>query len=292
MASVTAPTAAPELPADQPTRRRWVRPDWTAIRAVVAKDLTAVSRSKAVVIPMLAVPVLLLIVLPLGIGLAAQGKGVVEGTGLLDQVPGGLADEIGSLPPNEQLVVLVNGYLLAPLFLIVPLMVSAVLAADAFAGEKERKTLEGLLHHPLSDRDLFLAKLATAYVPAVLVSWIGFVLFAIVANSVSWNQVGRVFVPTRLWLVVILWIAPAVAATGLGIMVRVSARVRTSQEANQLGGAVILPLIFLAVGQSTGLLLVTVPVALGVGVLLWAVALLLIRGGARRFTRDALAARL
>ena len=53
---------------------------------------------------------------------------------------------------------LVNGYLLAPLFLIVPLMVSAVLAADAFAGEKERKTLETLLHLPISDRDLFFAK--------------------------------------------------------------------------------------------------------------------------------------
>jgi ABC-type Na+ efflux pump permease subunit len=241
---------------------------------------------------MLAVPVLLLIILPFGIALAAAGKSGEEGTGILDQVPGGLADEIRSLPENEQLVVLVNGYLLAPLFLIVPLMVSAVLAADAFAGEKERKTLEGLLHHPVSDRDLFLAKLATAYVPAVLVSWIGFICFAIVSNGVAWPQVGRVFVPTKLWLVVILWIAPAVAATGLGIMVRVSARVRTSQEANQLGGAVILPLIFIAVGQSTGLLLVTPPVALGVGVLLWAIALLLIRGGARKFTRDALSARL
>jgi len=270
----------------------FVAPAWGPMRAVVAKDLTAVSRSKAVIIPMLAVPVLLLIVLPFVIGLAASGKGAVEGTGILDQVPGGLADEISSLPDNEQLVVLVNGYLLAPLFLIVPLMVSAVLAADAFAGEKERKTLEGLLHHPLSDRDLFLAKLATAYLPAVLVSWIGFVCFAIVSNGVAWPQVGRVFVPTKLWLVVILWIAPAVAATGLGIMVRVSARVRTSQEANQLGGAVILPLIFLAVGQSTGLLLVTPQIAIGVGVLLWAVALLLIRGGARKFTRNALATRL
>ena len=60
----------------------------------------------------------------------------------------------------------------------------------------------------------------------------------------------------------ILWVAPAVAALGLGVMVRVSARARTSQEANQLGGAVILPLIFLAVGQATGLLLVALPVAL------------------------------
>ena len=42
------------------------------------------------------------------------------------------------------------------------------------------------------------------------------------------------------------------------IMVRVSARTHTAQEANQLGGAVILPLIFLAVGQSTGLLLLLI----------------------------------
>ena len=75
-------------------------------------------------------------------------------------------------------------------------------------------------------------------------------------------------------------------------MVRVSARARTSQEANQLGGAVILPLIFLAVGQATGLLLVDLPVALGIGALVWLVALALVRGGARRFTREQLASRV
>ena len=81
--------------------------------------------------------------------------------------------------PAEQLILLVNGYLLAPLFLIVPLMVSAVLAADAFAGEKERRTLESLLHLPVSDRDLFVAKLMVSFLPALAVSWLGFVAFAV-----------------------------------------------------------------------------------------------------------------
>ena len=173
---------------------------------------------------------------------------------------------------------LVNGYLLAPLFLIVPLMVSAVLAADAFAGEKERKTLETLLHLPLADRDLFLAKLLSAFVPAWL-SWIGFVCFAIVANAVAWPVMHRIFVPTRLWIVMILWVAPAVAALGLGVMVRVSVRARTTQEANQLGGAVILPLIFLAVGQATGLLLVELPVAIAIGAVVWLDRPLAVRTG-------------
>jgi hypothetical protein len=268
------------------------RPDWRAIRAVMVRDVRAVTRSKAVVLPMLLVPFLLLVVLPFGIGLAARLRTGADLADFLDQVPSQLADQLSDRPNAERLVLLVNGYLLAPLFLIVPLMVSAVLAADAFAGEKERRTLEGLLHLPISDRDLFLAKLLTAFVPAMAVSWGGFLAFAIVANGVAWPVMHRIFVPTQLWGVMILWVAPAVATLGLGVMVRVSARAGTSQEANQLGGAVILPLIVLAVGQSTGLLLVDLPVAILIGLVIWAVAIWLVVRGAKKFTRDVLATRL
>jgi len=265
---------------------------WSVIRAIVAKDLMAVRRSKAVIIPMLAVPFLLMVLLPLGLGLAARAPENPQVDNLLGSLPGELADPILALPAREQLIVLVNGYLLAPLFLIVPLMVSAVLAADAFAGEKERKTLEALLHLPIRDRELFFAKLLAAFVPAIAVSWIGFLAFSVVANSVAWSVMHRVFVPTKLWLVMILWVAPAVATLGLAVMVRVSARAKTSQEANQLGGAVILPLIFLSVGQSSGLLLISLPLAVAIGAGIWVIALWLVRGGAKRFTRDQLASRV
>ena len=262
---------------------------WSVMRAIIAKDVTAIRRSKAIVIPMLAVPALLMIVMPLMIGLASKGSNHADIQDVLQNIPGDIADPILALPADEQLIVLVLGYLLAPLFLIVPLMVSAVLAADAFAGEKERRTLEALLHLPISDRDLFIAKLASAFLPAVAVSWIGFVAFAIVSNVIGWPVMQRIFIPTRLWAVVILWVAPAVATLGLGVMVRVSARAKTTQEANQLGGAVILPLIFLAVGQSTGLLLVDLPVAFAIGAGVWILAIWLVARGARKFTRDALA---
>ena len=259
------------------------------MRAVIAKDLTAVRRSKAVILPMLIVPFLLLVVMPAAIGVAARSQHGANVTEYLNRLPHGVVAPILRLPAREQLVVLVSGYLLAPLLLIVPLMVAAVLAADAFAGEKERKTLETLLHLPISDRRLFVAKVLGAFLPAVAVSWIGFVAFAFTTNIAAWPVTHRIIVPTRLWAVVIFWVAPAVAALGMGIMVRVSARAKTAQEANQLGGAVILPLIFLAVGQSTGLLLVTLPIAIAIGAGVWAIALTLIVRGASRFTRDRLA---
>lgn len=266
--------------------------DRTAIRAVMAKDVAAIRRSKSVVLPMVLVPGLLLVALPAATAWAAKRNGDADLSRFLGALPGDVTGPVLSLPGDQQMLMLVNGYLLAPLFLIVPLMVSAVLAADAFAGEKERRTLESLLHLPVPDRELFVAKLLTAYVPAVIVSWAGFVCFAVVSNLVGWSVMHRVFVPTAQWLVMILWVAPAVTALGLGLMVRVSARARTTQDANQVAGAVILPLIFLAVGQATGLLLVELPAALAIGAGMWGAAIWLCARGARRFTRDHLGARL
>lgn len=273
-------------------RERTERPDWPAIRALAARDLLAVRRSKAVMLPMLLVPALLLIVLPIVLAIAA-GRSDPGGIGrFVESLPENLSAPIIDLPEHERIIVLVHGHLLAPLFLIVPLMVSAVIAADAFAGEKERRSIESLLYLPVSDRDLFLAKIIASLVPAVAISWIGFALYALVSNVSAWPVMHRVFLPTPLWMVVILWVAPAVALLGLGVMVRVSARATTTQEANQLGGAVILPLIFLALGQSTGLLLLDLPVAMAVGLAVWLVALLLTANGARRFARDRLAAQV
>jgi ABC-type Na+ efflux pump permease subunit len=286
------PAAAAPTPAAGRGRAPRVPIDWQAVWAVVNKDVTAVRRSKAVVLPMLLVPVLMLVGLPLFISFASARNGGLHIDSFLSNVPHHLAAPILSLPPKQQAIVLVLGFLVAPLFLIVPLMVSAVLAADAFAGEKERKTLETLMHLPISDRDLYLSKLLSAFIPSVVISWVGFAIYLVVSNASAWPIMHRIFLPTWLWAVVIFWVAPAVAALGLGVMVRVSARARTSQEANQLGGTVILPIVILVVGQTSFLLLAQIWVSLTVGAVVWAIAIWLNLRGARRFTRDMLATRL
>ncbi len=61
------------------------------MRAVIAKDLTAIRRSKAVVLPMIIVPALLLVVLPLIIGLAARASQAPDVSGMLTKLPGSIA---------------------------------------------------------------------------------------------------------------------------------------------------------------------------------------------------------
>lgn len=266
--------------------------DWLAVRTIVGRDLRAVRRSKAIVLPMILVPGILLVALPVLLGTVARSapSGEVD-TALGSPLLSALADPILSLPEQERLVVLVLGYLLPPLLLVIPLMVSAVLAADAFAGEKERRTLEVLLHLPISDRDLFLAKVLTALLPAVLITWGGALVYVVVGNVVAWPVLGRVFLPYRQLVVMVLWVGPAVALLALGLLVVVSSRARTAQDANQLGGAVVLPLIVVAAAQASTLLLLPVPGVLGAGLVIWLAAGGLMWRTGRRFTRDRIASR-
>lgn|GEM_PF-44452 len=264
--------------------------DWSAIRTVMRKDLTAIRRSKAIVLPMLMVPAVLLVALPLGVGLFARSADASQiNSALNSPLVRDLLDPILGLPGREQVTVLTLGYLLSPVLLVIPLMVSAVLAADAFAGEKERRTLEGLLHLPVADRDLFLAKVLVGLIPAVVITWVGAALFALVSNVIAWPTMGRIFLPFTQWTVVIVWLAPAIALLALGLLVIVSSKAKTTQEANQLGGAVILPLIFVAASQASALMLAPVWFIFAIGLVTWIAAIALVALNAKRFTRDRLA---
>jgi len=115
-------------------------------------------------------------------------------------------------------------------------------------------------------------------------------LYVIICNIVGWPITGRLFLPFAQWTLMMLWVAPAVALLALGLLVIVSSRAKTTQEANQLGGAVILPLIFVMTAPASGLLLAPLAAVLVVGALLWALSLALVIINGRRFTRDRLAA--
>ncbi|TVR18660.1 MAG: hypothetical protein EA387_14400 [Nitriliruptor sp.] len=181
---------------------------------------------------------------------------------------------------------------LAPLYLLVPLVVATVIAADSFAGERERGTLEALLHTPTRDRELMLAKFLAAWLPAITVAWAGFLVYSVLANVLAWPSVGRVFFPTPTWLLLAFWVAPAVSALGLGVMVIVSGRVQTLQAAHQIGSLIVLPVVLLLVAQLGGVLLFEPRLVATMGLLVWLLAALALRIGAGALRRERLAARL
>ncbi len=271
--------------------------NWRAIRAIVRKDLKVVFQNKGVSIPLIIVPIIFMVILP---GLAALAPLLQDVPGapfagmdsFLDTMPEGLRQAVAGYDEVQSVVILALVYFLAPMYLILPLMVASVIAADSFAGEKERKTMEALLYTPTTDLELFVAKLLSAWLPAIGVAWGGFVLYAVVANIAAWPVMGRIFFPNAMWVVLALWVAPAIAGVGLGFTVLVSARAETFQEAYQLGGVVVLPILLLVVGQATGVLYFHSALVLLLGLGFWIVDAGLLWLGGRIFRRSEMATRI
>lgn len=271
--------------------------NWRAIWAIVRKDLRVVTQNKGVVLPIVLLPLILFVVLPLLVLLvptAFGGAGAAESDlqELLSMVAPGLRQQLEGLDPNQAGAVFFLVYMLAPLFLIVPIMVSNVIAADSFVGEKERKTLEALLYTPTTDGELLTGKLLAAWLPALLVSLVGYVLYSVTANLAAWPLLGKALFPNLIWNVMVVWVAPAAAAFGLTSMILVSVRAKTFQEAYQTGSLVVLPVLVLLLGQAVGVIYFSVWLTLALGAALWLISLGLLLYGKRTFRRSELIARL
>ncbi|MCC6614081.1 MAG: ABC transporter permease subunit [Anaerolineae bacterium] len=276
--------------------------NWRAVRAIVRKDLKVVLKSRAVLIPLIMVPLIILVILPAvgGVLLANANPNSPEiadfrreSAMFFDNLPGTIGDRLDQYDNEVQRVTYVIFNLFFPsMYLLLPTMVANVIAADSFAGEKERKTLEALIYTPTTDRELYLAKLIGPWVAGVAVGWLGYIAFALIVTATTWPLMGGVFVLDLAWLLLILWVTPAAAGIGLGAMVLVSSRVSTFQEAYQLGGVVVIPVLLLLFGQIGGVVYFSPLVALITGAILWAIALVLVVYGARTFHRGELMARL
>jgi len=255
--------------------------NYRAIFAIVRKDIKVASQNKGVLVPIIVLTVMFFVLFPwltklIPVFENAVGDMLTGIQKMLTRMPAGLQQELSGLSLTQVLIVYVLKYLLAPMFLMIPLMVALTIAADSFAGEKERKTLEALLYTPTTNRELFVAKLLSGWVPAIAVAWVGFVLYSVMANAAAWSQMHRIFFPNTMWVVLILWMVPA------------SSRAQGFQDANQLGGIVVLPIVALFYVQVVGALYFNVVVVVLMGLAIWLLTGLLIWLGSRTFQRNRL----
>lgn len=256
-----------------------------AIRALVRKDIRSVTASVQLWLPMLIVPLIIGIIMPTAL-LWAASRMELRSLGnisfLLESLDtlthGGQIPQLASMPTdNHRIVYYLAMYMFAPLFLIIPVMASSILTANSFAGEKERKTLEGLLFTPISMNTLFKGKVLAALIPSILLSWVTFLIYGIIANILMYPMFGTLMFPNVNWMILVLWVVPACSLMVILLNVLISAKVRGFQEAYQLGGLIVLPLIALVAGQASGMLLIGPWMLLMIGAMLLLISLVLLR---------------
>ena len=99
---------------------------------------------------------------------------------------------------------------------------------------------------------------------------------------------GTLLVPGVNWLVILILVSPAISLIAVTLIVRGSAKARTVEESQQSAVFLILPIILLVVGQTTGLMLVTGWILLGLGVICALIAALMLKMCMGRFTYEML----
>ena len=261
-----------------------------AMWAIAAKDIRAIRNSIQVWLPMLIVPLIMGAVMPAGLILGVRYSGAGDFAKMLESLPtdalGAAITALDSL--DQQVVYLIVNYFCVPLFLLIPLMLSSTITANSFAAEKERKTLESLLFSPVDIPTLFVGKVLSAFLPAMAISLLCFVLYGVVVNVLAYPLFERLIFPTINWVIIILWTIPSIALFGIFINVIISARVKGFQEAYQMGGLVVLPVIALVLGQALGAIAVDVRLLLWGGLVVFAIDVALLRFIRSSFDRNQL----
>ena len=270
------------------------------LRTIVVKDLKEVRQNRAAWIPAIIIPLVFVILIPLLIILVPSLFGLSMTSLVSDSGPVGmmrakipeLASRLAGLDELQTWVVLMTGYLFAPFMLVMPLMLSTIVGAESFVGEKERKTIEALIYTPATDGELFVGKMLASVAPAVAVAWLSFLVYGVVVNAAAWPVMGRIWFPPVTWWPLMVWVTPAIATLGMAVTVLISARVNTFMEAYQMSASLVVLVLALVAGQVTGVLYLSVGMALAVGALLWVVDAVLIWLGIGNLRRETLLSRI
>ena len=249
--------------------------NWRKIKIITWKDLLEVRQNKSVIVSLALVPLIIMVILPLVMLIVVSQTGSADALNdpdiqmMFERMPVNLMQGMAGLNDTQVTIMMILGYLFAPLFLIMPLMFSTSIAAESFAGEKERKTLEALLYTPATDSELFFGKALAAFIPSVLIAWLSFGLYTLVLNIAGFPIFGKIWFPIPSWYPLVFWVTPAFAALGVGATVLISAKVQTFMGAYQTSASLVVLVLALVVGQAAGVIYLSGWVGMLLGFVIW-----------------------
>lgn len=272
---------------DRPHRRS--RMNWSRMLTVARTDLLQLVQAKDYWVPMVALGAIFFLIVPTILLLTITEIGNVEIVSkisrTLEILPPAAQAKIQGTSPSGRTAYALAVFLFAPVAVVVPLTISTAVGAATLVGERERGTGEFLAHSPASAREIYVGKLIASLVPGYLTTIVGFGLYSLIVNAIAADDVGHWFFPTREWLVLMFWVIPPFLAFTLSLVLRLSARVRSTAAAQQASGLVSLPLIMVAYSQSTGALFGAAISGWIVGAVAWVVAGISLTRGVRSVTR-------
>lgn len=263
--------------------------NWGRVRTVARTDLRQLLGARDFWVPMAGLGALFFVVIPtlllLMITRVDNVQVVEQLSTTLEVLPQRAQESLQGDTPETQAAYALAVFLFAPVAIVVPLTISTAVGAATIVGERERGTGEFLAHSPAAVKEIYLGKLIASLIPGLLTVMVGFGLYSLIVNLIVGPEVGGWFFPTGPWWVLMLWVLPPFLGLTLSLVLRLSAKVKSTAAAQQASGLVSLPVIMIAYTQSSGALYTGVGVSWAIGLIAWVAAVVALRRGMRAITR-------
>jgi ABC-2 type transport system permease protein len=193
---------------------------------------------------------------------------------------------VSGLPEADQFKLLLlnqfNFYLL-----LIPTVIAVTITTFTLVDEKLTGSLEALLATPIRTWELLLGKALAGLLPALVMDWIGGLIFLLVVALIGWgNMIG--YLVSSSWFLSLFLLTPAVALLSFILGIIGSSRARDSKSAQNFSVIIILPVLAIIVVQITGLVWFTPLLTVILSVALYAIDFFMMRLAVRLFKRESI----
>lgn len=193
---------------------------------VTKKDLSVIRRNKYVFYSLIAMPVVLGLIIPLALTFS-----ISAGASQMTQA------ELAQ-------TVIQTASLGSMYFVLIPVILPSIIASYSFVGEKVEKSLEPLLATPTTDGELLMGKSLAAFIPCMAATYIAAAIYVPIMDYWTNSTLGIYLLPNPSWAILTFAVTPLGCIMSILANVIVSSRVSDIRAAQQIGGIVVLPLVF------------------------------------------------
>lgn len=258
------------------------------VKIIFLKEIKELLRNKEILVTVIIMPIVFSILIPTSMITLnfAEEQEIPEG----DQVP----EIFRNLAPfwdestDLQKVSIVQANLYLAFLIMIPMMVPMAISSDSIAGEKERKTIEGLLAAPITKEEILIGKALAAAVPSIVISWIAEIIYIIFTDIVIHNIMGRIILPNLFAVIMFFLLMPTQTLLSTLLMTSFSSKAKGSREALQKSGFFAMPIIFLISALIFLPLLVHPSLTLASEVIMVLLLLVFLRRATKNFNRNKL----
>jgi len=155
-------------------------------------------------------------------------------------------------PSDIQMVLPMMLNMILMVFIIVPATLPTIIATYSIVGEKNNRSLEPLLATPTTDGELLAGKILSSFIPSMASTVLAFGIGVVLLNIVLTPLLGYIPLPTPIWILSILLLAPTACFMSILACVIISSKVSDVRAAQQVGGFVVMPVVVLMLGVISG----------------------------------------